>query len=446
MRRFLRSLVALAVLAIAGTGAVVLVRLSNGDYSGDYTLSGVFPRAGEGLQSGSEVVFRGVQVGRVATIALDGTRAKITVLMDPSFRVPADAVATVEPVNLFGAEQVTLSTPGGGQPGGVETDAGPYLAPGGEFTHTASSDQLGDLFAAAAPLLDQVNTENLASVISDVAQASDGEGPRISKAIGAGAQLAGYLDQSLQAQLAALDSFSRFTAAIAPDGTALNGLSAQENLALPTFNADVADYQRLLDNLTSFSDELARLLTDYHPDIATLLTQGANVARVLTAEQTQVGQVVRGAYEYAYKVSKGGSSATLPDGSKFAYFNSFILFGDVNTLVCDLLAPPEPNMAYLEPLQQALAGAGTPFNCQSQLAAFDAAQGQSSTTASTPTSTTPSTATPSTATPSTPSGPVAVPATAQTLANQIYAILGHPSSTSGQSVGQYVHSLLGGGT
>jgi len=444
MRRLVRSLVALAVLAATTTGAVALVRLSNGDYSGDYALSGAFPRAGEGLQSGSEVVFRGVQVGRVSTITLDGTRAKITVLMDPGFRVPADAVATVEPVNLFGAEQVTLSTPTVGPAGGYQTDAGPYLAPGGTFAHTASSDELGDLFAAAAPLLNRINTENLASVISDFAQASDGEGPRIAKAIDAGAQLAGSLDRSLQAQLAALDSFSRFTAAIAPDGSAINGLSAQENAALPTFNRDVADYQRLLDNLTSFSNELARLLTDYHPDIATLLTDGADVAQVLTAQQTEIGQVVRGAFEYAYKVSKGGGAATLPNGSKFAYFNSFVLFGDVNTLVCDLLAPPDPNMAYLEPLQQALAGAGTPFDCQSQLAAFDAAQ-KTSSPATTPA---PSVAPAPAATPTAtaPAGAGGIAATAQTLANQIYSILGRPSDSPGQSLGGYMKALLGGGT
>ncbi|MDA8359463.1 MAG: MCE family protein [Actinomycetota bacterium] len=445
MKRAARSLVALAVLAVAALGAVGLVRLSNGDYSGDYALSGVFPRAGEGLQSGSEVVFRGVQVGRVSTIELDGTRARITVLMDPSFKVPADTVATVEPVNLFGAEQVTLSTPPSASTGGVETEAGPYLAPGGTFTHTATSDELGDLFAAAAPLLNRVNTENLASVISDFGQASDGEGPQIAQAIGAGARLANSLDQSLQAQLAALDSFSRFTAAIAPDGSAINGLSAQENLALPTFNADVADYQRLLDNLTTFSSELARLLTDYHPDIATLLTQGADVAQVLTTQQAEIGQVIRGAYEYAYKVSKGGGSATLANGSKFAYFNSFILFGDVNSLVCDLLAPPDPNMAFLEPLQQALAGAGTPFDCQSQLAAFDAAQKTSSvagtaTPAATPTS---AAVAPSGST-STPTQSIA--GTAQTLANQIYGIIGRPSSSSGKSIGSYVKSLLGGGS
>ena len=335
-------------------------------------MSGVFPRAGEGLQSGSEVMFRGVQVGRVSGIALDGTRARVHMLIDPSFRIPTDARATVDPVNLFGAEQVTLTTPVTAD--GADSDTGPYVAPGGTIDRTASSDELGDLFAAAAPLLDRVNTQNLSAVISDLAQASDGEGPRVARAIGVGAQLAGYLNQTLAAQLAALDSFAGFTASVAPDGPAINGLSAAENAALPTFNADAGDFQHLMDSLTPFANQLAQLLSDYHPDIATLLTDGADVAQVLTAQQDDVGQVIQGAYEYAYKVGNGGSADTLPTGSKFAYFNTFILFTDVNRLVCDLLAPPVPGLSYLEPLQQALSGAGTPLDCQSQLAAFDAAQ------------------------------------------------------------------------
>jgi ABC-type transporter Mla subunit MlaD len=449
MTRLGRGLVALVVLAAFATGAAVLVRNANGDYAGDYRLTGYFPRAGEGLQPGSEVVFRGVQVGRVSAVSLAGDRARITVLIEPTFRVPADAVATVEPVNLFGAEQVSLTTPPAGLPAagpssavaaadGTESDAGPYLAPGGTFAHTVSSDEIGDLFAAAAPLLEQVDTRHLADVITDLAQISDGEGPRIARSIDAGADLAGYLDQTLGAQLDALDSFSRFTASLAPDGTAVNGLSAAENAALPAFNEEAADYQRLLGNLTTFSDELAQLLADYHPTIATLLADGDDVAKVLVSHQTDVGQVIAGAYLYAFKVGSGGSADTLPDGSKFAYFNTFILFSDVNTLVCDLITPDQPGLAFLEPLQQAVAGSGTAFNCQGQLSAFDAAQA----TGPAPTPAPP--AATAVGAPATPAPPSPVTAAVDTLGGAVYRILGQPTAPAAESVGGYLHALLGG--
>ena len=426
MTRGLRALVALIALVALGVGSVFLVRMANGDYSGAYHLTGMFPRAGEGLQPGSEVVFRGVQVGRVSTISLAGSRAEVSVLIQPAFHVPASATATIRPVNLFGAEEMSLSTPNG------NADTGPYLAPGSSFSHASMSAEIGDLFSAATPLLNQVNTVDLSDVVSELAQASNGEGPRIASAIQEGSKLAGFLDNTLAAQLNALSSFARFSAVLAPDGPAVNGISQEENIALPVFNRDVADYQHLLESLTPFANQLAAILKDYHPDIATILASGDNVARVLTAQQDDVGQVIQGAYHYLDKLAHASGTDTLPDGSRFGYFNTFILFADVNQLVCSLIAPTGTGLSFLEPLQQALAGAGSAFNCSTQLSAFNAAQ-SAPTTAAAPPATEPNPATSS---------------AAQGLANQAYGILGKPSapSSSSPSIGGYIHSLLGAGS
>ncbi len=426
MTRLARCAVALlAVVAVTG-GAVTLVRLANGDFAGDYPVTGFFARASEGLHPGSEVAYRGVSVGRVSTISLAGTRARIVLLIDPTFHVPQDATATIEPVNVFGADQVTLTAPAG-------SASGPYLAPGGTLRHAVAADELGDLLGAATPLLHNLDSGDLSTVVEELAAASQGEGPHIATAIEAGARLASLLDDSLQSQLAALDSFARFTTALAPDGSVLNGLSAQENAALPAFNASVADYQRLIDTLIPFSDRVATLLADYHPDIATLLTQGDDVARVLLAQQANIGQVVHGAYEYALKFGQGGSQAQLPDGSRYAYFNTFILFGDINSMICSLLTPDTPGLSYLEPLQQAVAGPGSAFNCSAQLAAFDAAQ------------TTPAAPASKAATPATAPVPTAPASSAgQAAANQAYGILGQPDHSVTTTVGGYLNQILGG--
>ncbi len=427
-RRLLHATVALAVLGVAVLVTIVSVRAANGDYAGDYRLTGYFPRAGEGLQPGSEVVYRGVQVGRVSTISLSGTRAKVTLLISPSFKVPAAVKATIAPVNLFGAEQVTLAVTG--------PSHGRHLAPGAVLADTSTSDELGNLFTAAGPLLSKIDKQSLATVVGELAQASNGEGPRIKASVNAGASLAAYFDRTLAAQLSALDSFSRFTASLAPDGTSLNGISREENVALPAFNKEAAAYGTLLANLTSFSSELARLLADYHPTIDTLLSDGANPARVLVAQQTELGQVIDGAYRYAYKVASAKSQETLPTGSHFIYFTTFVMFTDVNQLVCDLVAPPTPGLSYLEPLQQALAGAGSAFTCRTQLAQFDAAQQQPATQVSPATTPAPSSTAPTAVT--------SISRAAQKLTTALYGILGKPSASKRASIGSYIGSLLGG--
>jgi phospholipid/cholesterol/gamma-HCH transport system substrate-binding protein len=435
MRRIRNLVVSIVVIFGLVFGTVTLVRLANGDFAGDYALSGMFPRAGEGLPAGSAVVFRGVQVGRVSTISLDENQAKVRVLIEPSFQVPADATATIEPVNLFGAEQVSISTPQD------NSDAGPYLAPGSTFSHTVSSDELGDLFAAATPLLNDIDTNNLSTLLGELSQASQGEGPKIAASIDAGTQLAGLLDQTLNAQILALDSFAKFTQAIAPAAADLNNLSAEINAGLPAFNAEEADYQKLLTTLVPFANNLAALLATYHPDIATILESGDNVSRVLLAQQDTIGQVINGAYHYFQKIAEGVAGLNkLPDGSTYGYFNTFILFSDVNSLVCNLIAPPTGGMTFLEPIQQALAGAGSAFNCSSELSTFDALQGSS--TASTPAA--PAVATPA---PSSSASPTAAANSAgAAAANQVYGIIGEPDTSKPTTLGGIINQLLGGGS
>lgn len=426
MRRLLNVVISLVILFALVFGTIELVRLANGDFAGDYSLSGTFPRAGEGLHAGSAVVFRGVQVGRVSTVSLYQNEAKVNVLIEPSFKVPAASTATIQPVNLFGAEQVSISSPQG------NSDAGPYLSPGANFAHARSSDELGDLFAAATPLLNQINTNDLSTVLGELAQASQGEGPKIAAGIDAGTQLAGLLDRTLNAQILALDSFARFTNAIAPAAGDLNNLNTQINAGLPGFNAEEADYQNLINTLVPFSDRLASLLATYHPDIATILTSGDNVSRVLLAQQDTIGQVINGAYHYFQKIAEGTSGLNkLPDGSTYGYFNTFILFSDVNSLVCNLIAPPTGGMSYLEPLQQALAGAGSAFNCASQLSSFAALQGNA--------------ATPSVITPSNGSSPSSGANSAgSAAANQVYGIIGQPDTSKPTTLGGILNQLLGG--
>ncbi|HXR67595.1 MAG TPA: hypothetical protein VN712_03070, partial [Dermatophilaceae bacterium] len=103
----------------------------------------------------------------------------------------------------------------------------------------------------------------------------------------------------------------------------------------------------------------------------------------------------------------------------------------VNSLICNLIAPPTGGMSYLEPLQQALAGAGSAFNCSSELASFAALQGNS---------TTPSVLTPPNGTSPT-SGANSAGSAA---ANQVYGMIGQPDTSKPSTLGGILNQLLGG--
>ena len=418
-RRPVRAAFVAVAAVLAVIGVVTIVKASNGAFSGQYQLSGMFSKAGEGLHAGSEVTYRGVQVGRVSSITLARRQADVQMLVDPSFHVPADAQATIRPINVFGAEEVSLTFP--------QPDSAPPLAAGSAITHTNVSSELGDLFAAADPLLAKIDAPDLSAVVTDLAQASVNEGPTIAASIDQGARLADLLDRTLPDQLHALDSFSAFTTALTPTASSFNAISRASNVALPAFNRAAPSYERLLQALAPFADDLAQFLSAYHPDIETMLNAGDNVARLVLVHQQDIGNVIQGLGVYFQRFALALSpNEVLSDGSQFGYFQTFVLFDDLNSLVCNLIAPASPGLSFLQPLQQALTGAGTPFDCSSQLAAFNAAQARGSSAGGS-------------------TGSSSQQA-AQQLTTHVYQSLTAPQPPQPSGIGSVVNSLLGTGS
>lgn len=417
--RLLRLTAVVVSFVVVVAGVVLIVKAANGAFSGAYSLTGSFSSSGEGLNPGAEVTYRGVQVGRVTDIALSRGRADVTMAIDHGFGVPADVSATLLPINVFGADNIALGFPRGETP--------PYLAPGSTIASTKVSPDVEDLFSSADPLLAQIDATDLATIVSNLAQASAGEGPTIAASIDEGVKLAGFLDDTLPQQLSALDSFSGFTAALAPTASSLNAIAASSNVALPAFNSQSAAYQKLLQSLSAFGQNFATFLAAYHPDIATLLSAGDNVARVILTQKDQIGQVLSGLAVYLTKFANATDPAeVLPDGSHFGYFHTFIMLGDIQNMVCSLLAPAQGGLSFLEPLQEALSGAGTPLNCSSQIAAFDAAQAAGTQAPG-----------PSAANPG-------ANQAAGNLSTQTYEGLAAPQQPTSTGLGGYISQLLGG--
>jgi virulence factor Mce-like protein len=353
--RAYRAAAALALALFLLSGAVLLVKAAYGSFSNQYHLVADFAHAGQLLTPGSNVKFRGVNIGKVDSVRLIDRRVQVTLSIRKGFAIPHDTSATVKPKTLFGEKFVDFVFPHGQTP--------PFLQPHGHITTTATSEEVEGLFQGAAPLLSRIDAGDVTTIIDELSKGLEGEGHQISKSLQDGVHLADLFAETIDAQTRALDSFARFQDALRTVGPDLNAISANSNLSLPEFNKARGDYARLLATLTPFSDNLADVLRVYRPDIDTILTQGDNVVRVLLARQADLSNTVSGLYRYTLKFSKGASAETLPNGTKFAYFKNFVLFSDVQNLICASLAPPQPGLDFLKPLQQALLNSGGPLDC-----------------------------------------------------------------------------------
>ena len=108
MRRKNEVLVGVLLTVAIAIGVLGTIWLVRGGFRKGYPLFATF-RWGENLKVGQPVRLAGVQVGYVQNVDLrdDGTLF-LTMAIDEGRKVPANAVAIVEPVGIFGDAQVAL--------------------------------------------------------------------------------------------------------------------------------------------------------------------------------------------------------------------------------------------------------------------------------------------------------------------------------------------------
>jgi phospholipid/cholesterol/gamma-HCH transport system substrate-binding protein len=121
------------VFVLLGFGAIAYLSLAVGGVSirrqGGLTLLANFDELG-GLKPRAPVVIAGVRVGQVRSAALgDDYRARVTLDLDPSLKIPADTTASIVTSGLLGDRYISL------QPGGDPQ----LLTNGGTITFTESA-------------------------------------------------------------------------------------------------------------------------------------------------------------------------------------------------------------------------------------------------------------------------------------------------------------------
>jgi virulence factor Mce-like protein len=362
MSRGSRAVAALAVVVALIGVTVVAVRASYGAFKGGYTLTGTFDRAAYGFGPNTEIDYLGVDVGHVTHVRLTPAHLVLAQMrVNTGFNVPVGTKAVVQERSLFGDPYVDLQFPSAAPSG--------YLKNGDRIVATSVEADTTDLIAHATPLLSQVNGQDLLTLVTELDRATQGEGANIARSIHDGSQLTALYADTIGAQLKALDSFTAFQTAITPDATQLNNLANTSNEVLPTLNAAEADFERALETLRPFADNLASVISQERPNIDQLLAGGDNVVRLLAMREPQVEQVVSGLALYLQKFALGASPETLPDGTKFIYFKNFIEFSDIQALICGLVDPAQgsPLPSQLQPLVAALGG--TALGCKPPSAA-----------------------------------------------------------------------------
>jgi phospholipid/cholesterol/gamma-HCH transport system substrate-binding protein len=328
-RNVISGLIALVLLFSAIT---IGVSWSFGGFDDTYLLKGSFDAAGQGLQKGSDVKIRGVNVGKVAKVDLVDGRALVTMDITSSNRIPESATATVRAKTLFGEKFVDI-LPGRGEA------TGPFYAKKGavldrcdksaqpEHSCTTGGFELEKVLGDAYPLLKQIKPSELMVVIHTLAEAGRDLGPSINRQLVNSEKV---LDVN-----AAHDADTRqFLTDLAKLAQQL-GVRADDlvktaeslNIALPTLNSRADKLNSLLVQTARLSNDVADLLRNNKDFIDKSFGGGQEVLNVLYDQRNDIVPLVIGLREYLQTLTQ---ITRIPTGTD----NTFM--AAVKSLTCPL--------------------------------------------------------------------------------------------------------------
>jgi phospholipid/cholesterol/gamma-HCH transport system substrate-binding protein len=243
------------------------------------TANAVFSDA-EDLVTGAQVQMADVPIGQVTAITLDGSSAKVTMSINKSAKVPADATAALDQTTILGEHFVQLQVPSGH----ASADQA-LLANGGTIAHTSVIPNVEQFISAGAQVFGSVSTNDLEQIIAAGGQGFDGQAASLRQLLNSLSTVtAGYASHTsdIQTLITSLDQLgSTLAPSSGADAQAISNLSQTVSI-LAQQSGRFTDLLQALDNV---STQGRSLLETYFPQINDQLTALSAVANQLGSHQ-----------------------------------------------------------------------------------------------------------------------------------------------------------------
>lgn len=269
------------VLAVGATAAGLSGCTTGGP--GTITTSAVFSDVGT-LALGAQVKVADVPIGTVSRIALDGDRAKVTMTLDASARVPSNVTAKIDRTTILGERYVALAVPK--HPVGV-------LANGEAIRRTAVVPTVEQVLGAGSEVFGAVSSSDLAEIVNAGGQGFSGEEASLRQLLNnLSTVAAGYATRTAQITTV-VNSLDRLGSTMAPtsgpDAQAITNLSQ----TVKVLAANSAQFEKLLQSLDDVSQQGATILSSEYPQIVDQLQALEAVASQLAQHQQDLAQLLQ---------------------------------------------------------------------------------------------------------------------------------------------------------
>ena len=335
------------VILLLGAGVWFSVRAAYGAFDDAYYVTVDIDKAGQQMKPGLDVRVKGVEVGKIARIDLVERRAVLQLKINEQYKIPQDAEAVISLKTPLGAKYVDLRFPAGAQ--------GPFLADGDVIDDAHIGPELEDLLADGTAVLEAVNPDDAATVISELADGVRNNSDYIQRGLQANSDLAGLFARTVDPQLEALQDFEVLFGMLKDKGVDLNLLAEAVNEGAPVYASEKAQahLDRALKALQPFSEDFADLLILQREDFRRMFNEGDVVLQTIADRPQGLENLVNGLYRYTFKLGQPiGDEFMMSDGSAGAGFTAFIGGNEQDEEVKQICTVFPPEVAAVVPACQ----------------------------------------------------------------------------------------------
>jgi phospholipid/cholesterol/gamma-HCH transport system substrate-binding protein len=329
---------------LLGAGIWFSVRAAYGAFDDAYYVTVDIDKAGQQMKPGLDVRVKGVEVGKIARTDLVERRARLQLKINEQYKIPQDAAAVISLKTPLGAKYVDLRFP---------ADAGgPFLADGDVIDDAHIGPELEDLLADGTAVLEAVDPDDAATVISELAEGVRNNSDYIQRGLDANSDLAGLFARTVDPQLEALQDLEVLFGVLKGKGVDLNLLADAINEGAPVYASEEAqaNLDRALKAVRPFSEDLADLLVLQRADFRRMFNEGDKVLQTIAGRPEGLENLVNGLYRYTFKLGQPiGDDFMMADGSAGAGFTAFIGGNDQEEEVRQICTVFPPEVAAVVP-------------------------------------------------------------------------------------------------
>lgn len=244
------------------------------------------PGVGQQLRAGGDVKVRGVLVGRISDIRLEGTAAVLELALDDDVQLSDESIAEIRSKTIFGEKWVELIPP--------EATGSDLLRSGSviDDDHTIEPLELERALELGHDLLTELPVEDLAEVLAALADGFSGQEASARTALDRGLVALRAVNSNRTGFDESLQQLDEFSGWLDENATNLVGFTAAVDSANRALVGAAPEFESSLDSVPVFLDRLAAFQERTESDLGRLAEDGADIGEVVAARVDRLVDLV----------------------------------------------------------------------------------------------------------------------------------------------------------